>query len=262
MIIRKKNPQPGVLVNAPPKAQAANDSLESIDLPDTGPSHPNWLFPKTIEGLLVLGDERERELVERLLHVGYRALGSLDLAVSYKQSALAKSHLEDALMQVKAFAKSANNLNALRSKGLQHVTKITLTGPTLGLGAKIQRSLNPAEGTPEARLIEEVCDVASAFENASERFLREARLVEHAKYTKGDYDYARWRGSYLQTLEDAKEFRTLAARALTAAIDLDAAVINLSRGRRQTMVIEDRTASVFPTSEEKPEPTAKRHEAA
>ena len=262
MIKWKKNPNSGLLTNARAKAQATNDSEESIDIPDTGPSHPNWLYPKVVDGLLVTGDEHERELVERLLHACYHSLGCLELAVHSKEGLKAKSHFNSALVLAKGGAKAARNLVAHRCKGLQYVTKIVVKGPSLGLGAKIQQSLNPAKDTPEARLAEEVRDVASTFEQVSERFITEARLIERFQPGPVDRDFAKVRGDYLPTLGDAKIFRALSVRALATAIELDEVVINLSRSRRQTMVVEDPSASVVPMVDEKSEPAGKSRDAA
>jgi hypothetical protein len=212
-----------------PKTIKTDDTeVEVLDFGPPGP--PPWQDPEIVGPLLESGDEREILLVECLIRRQYEMFEHLRGAVRRRDADDAVREFRGAEHLCRAVIKTAENLTEHRYGGIQHITVLELSGPTLGLGAKVQQLTQPQPGSPEALLIERLYHCESCFENAATLFGKNAsfevnRIAEYGNLQKP----SRW-------FRDAERWDTLRGKALKLMAALSAALNKLERGHRQVVI--------------------------
>jgi len=239
---------------------SATEDVEAIEVPDDGPRQPAWKFFHDLESYLVRGDARERELAERMLEVLHEALNHIQATLETRQIEEAEEHMAFACKMSKTLVRSMSNLVAHRSKGVQYFTKIS--GPTVGMQAKIEHALNPAQNSPDARLVEKALHVGRLFYRIAEHARAQELVARDCETNDVDRRWATARGARAPEREDMKRWAKLVAMAHAAVAAFDKAAIDLARARRQVMIVEDGPAPLAAPARSEPRAIRVRRRAA
>jgi hypothetical protein len=226
-----------------PKTSKSEEVKGELDMPVIPPP---WPDPQIVEPLLESGDEREILLVECLIRRQNEMFEHLRGAVRRRDADDAVREFRGAEHLCRAVIKTAENLMERRYGGVQWMTVLELSGPTLGLGAKVQQLTQPQPGSPEALLIERLHDCESCFENAATLFGKNAsfeanRIAEYGNLKKPS-----------QWFRDAERWETLRGKALKLMADLSAALNKLERGHRQVVIKKHESLNPERPSTERP----------
>lgn len=205
-----------------------------VELDRSDATVPDWQTPEIVEPFLEDGSQSERKVVERFLHSRYLMHGALDRLVRLDSSAesavevasLAFNHLDVCL-------KLARSLAEWRARRLGKTIKISISGPSVALGAKIEDMLRPG-GSPARHLIVGLQDISEDLEDVAARLTRKARgLRAHI----GDYAYcerAKIFGQSVPSSQECMRWERLAtkvhsksAEVTCLALDLEAAKVNV-----------------------------------
>jgi len=221
----------------PAPAKSARDEVEGVEVPDDGPRQPAWKFFHDLESYLVTGDPRERELAERMLEVLYETINSIQATIRTRQIDEAEVHMAQAYKMSKTLLRYMANLIAHRSQGVQYFTKIY--GPAVGMQAKIENALNPAQNSPEARLVEKAKHLASLFYRVAEHAKSQEWVARDFETSDSNRRWARSIGEPLPEPADVPRWAKLFAMAHAAVAAFDKAAIDFARARRQVMIVDE-----------------------
>ena len=220
--------------------KATGDALAVDDDPMLDSANWDRLMPTrptTLELLVTSSDDLEATLVQNFLDFEHMIVRHVQLAKECWVSDDAASQIKFALDLCAVLIEAAQNILDFRHHGTQRVHVVRTSGPTVGVGAKLDNLRRPQPNTPDWLLLEFVENVARLYRVIGDHFDVQAELT---RLHVGDLGYARQRQIPVATEKEVGRWSSLAAKAYEKSAMVHKGLIKMQRARSQVIVVNER----------------------